>query len=478
MPARRRTWRSKPCRCEVTAAPDPQTADAQEYGLPPGFVQGIEEALDDHRLAEVEERLAPLHSADLAALLEALHPDDRRIVVGLIRVQLTTDAEALAWLNEDVRQEVLDLLGPQDVAAALQELDSDDALALIETLDQGERDAVLANVPAEERRVLLEGLDFPEYSAGRLMQRELVSVPDYWTVGKTIDWLRTAEDLPDEFYSLFLVDVHGNPSGQLPLSRFLRGRRPAKLADLGLEGIHPIPAEMDQEEVALLFRRYAMVSAPVVDRNGKLLGVITLDDVVDVIDEEAEQDIFRLGGIGEQSDLYRDVAATTRSRFSWLFVNLLTAVLASSVIGLFEDVISRVVALAVLMPIVASMGGNAGTQTLTVAVRALAMRELTDSNAARILWKEVLVGVINGLLFAAIAGGVVWLWFGDPRLAVVIGAAMIINLLAAAFSGTVIPLAMQRFGIDPAVSSAVFLTTVTDVVGFFAFLGLAALILL
>jgi len=478
MPGRRRTWRSKPCRCEVTAAPDGQTADAQEYGLPPGFVQEIEQALDDHRLAEVEERLAPLHSADLAALLEALHPDDRRVVVGLIRIQLTTDAEALAWLNEDVRQEVLDLLGPQDVAAALQELDSDDALALIETLDEGERDAVLANIPAEERRVLLEGLDFPEYSAGRLMQRELVSVPDYWTVGKTIDWLRTAEDLPDEFYSLFLVDLHGNPRGQLPLSRFLRGRRPAKLAELELEDIHPIPAEMDQEEVALLFRRYGMVSAPVVDGNGKLLGVITLDDVVDVIDEEAESDIFRLGGIGEQSDLYRDVAATTRSRFSWLFVNLLTAVLASSVIGLFEDVISKVVALAVLMPIVASMGGNAGTQTLTVAVRALAMRELTDSNAVRILWKEVLVGVINGLLFAAIAGGVVWLWFSDPRLAVVIGAAMVINLLAAAFSGTVIPLAMQRFGIDPAVSSAVFLTTVTDVVGFFAFLGLAALILL
>ncbi|MGL4960150.1 MAG: magnesium transporter [Inquilinus sp.] len=462
----------------MTAAPDGQTADAQEYGLPPGFVQGIEEALDDHRLAEVEERLAPLHSADLAALLEALHPDDRRVVVGLIRIQLTTDAEALAWLNEDVRQEVLDLLGPQDVAAALQELDSDDALALIETLDEGERDAVLANIPAEERRVLLEGLDFPEYSAGRLMQRELVSVPDYWTVGKTIDWLRTADDLPDEFYSLFLVDLHGNPRGQLPLSRFLRGRRPAKLAELELEDIHPIPAEMDQEEVALLFRRYGMVSAPVVDGNGKLLGVITLDDVVDVIDEEAESDIFRLGGIGEQSDLYRDVAATTRSRFSWLFVNLLTAVLASSVIGLFEDVISKVVALAVLMPIVASMGGNAGTQTLTVAVRALAMRELTDSNAVRVLWKEVLVGAVNGLLFAAIAGGVVWLWFGDPRLALVIGAAMIINLLAAAFSGAVIPLAMQRFGIDPAVSSAVFLTTVTDVVGFFAFLGLAALILL
>ncbi|WP_225767023.1 magnesium transporter [Inquilinus sp. Marseille-Q2685] len=464
----------------MTAAPegDKAPAEAQEYGLPPGFVQEIEEALDDHRLAEVEERLAPLHSADLAALLEALHPDDRRVVVGLIRVQLTTDAEALAWLNEDVRQEVLDLLGPQDVAAALQELDSDDALALIETLDEGGRDAVLANIPAEERRLLLEGLDFPEYSAGRLMQRELVAVPDYWTVGKTIDWLRTAEDLPDEFYSLFLVDAHGLPTGQLPLSRFLRGRRPAKLAELGLEDIHPIPAEMDQEEVALLFRRYGMVSAPVVDRNGKLLGVITLDDVVDVIDEEAEEDIFRLGGIGEQSDLYRDVAATTRSRFSWLFVNLLTAVLASSVIGLFEDTISKVVALAVLMPIVASMGGNAGTQTLTVAVRALAMRELTDSNAVRILWKEVLVGTINGLLFAAIAGGVVWLWFADPRLAVVIGAAMIINLLAAAFSGTVIPLALQRFGVDPAVSSGVFLTTVTDVVGFFAFLGLAALILL
>lgn len=453
-------------------------ADPQDYGLPPGFVQEIEAALDEHRLDAVEERLAPLHSADLAILLEALHPDDRRVVVGLIRTQLTTDAEALAWLNEDVREEVLDLLGPQDVAAAVRELDSDDALALIETLDEGDRREVLANIPAEERRVLLEALDFPEYSAGRLMQRELVSVPDYWTVGKAIDWLRSADGLPDDFYSLFLVDLHGRPSGQLPLSQLLRGQRPAKLAELGLEDIHPIPATMDQEEVALLFRRYGMVSAPVVDRDGKLLGVITLDDVVDVIDEEAEEDIFRLGGIGGHSDLYRDVATTTRSRFSWLFVNLLTAVLASGVIGLFEGTISQVVALAVLMPIVASMGGNAGTQTLTVAVRALAMRELTDGNAVRVLWKEVLVGVINGLLFAAIAGGVVWLWFGDPRLAAVIGAAMIINLVAAAFSGTVIPLALQRFGVDPAVSSGVFLTTVTDVVGFFAFLGLAALVLL
>jgi magnesium transporter len=311
------------------------------------------------------------------------------------------------------------------------------------------------------------------------MQRELVAVPDYWTVGKAIDWLRAEPDLPDEFFSLFIVDSARRPMGQVSLSQVLRSKRPVRLADLVAgEEVHTIPATMDQEEVTHLFRRSGFVSAPVVDDEGKLVGVITLDDVVDVIDEEAEEDIFRLGGVGEGTDLYRDVATTTRSRFSWLFVNLITALLASSVISLFESTIHAVVALAVLMPIVASMGGNAGTQTLTIAVRALAMRELTGDNARRVLWKEVLVGTINGLLFAVIAGGVAWLWFDDLDLGLVIAAAMIVNLVAAALAGTLIPLGLARLKVDPAVASGVFLTTVTDVIGFFAFLGLAWLVIL
>jgi magnesium transporter len=448
-------------------------------GLPAGFVREVAEAIDDERLADVSARVEGLHPADLATLLEALRPAERRTLVDLIRSHLRDSGEVLAWLNDDVREEVLDILGPADIAAAVSDLDSDDALLVIEDLDAEDREQVLAALTPEDRVALEAGLEFPESSAGRLMQRELVAVPDYWTVGKAIDWLRGEEDLPDEFFSLFIVDAERRPVGQVSLSQVLRSKRPVRLADLvGGEEIHTIPAAMDQEEVTHLFRRSGLVSAPVVDDAGKLVGVITLDDVVDVIDEEAEEDIFRLGGVGEGTDLYRDVATTTRSRFSWLFINLITALLASSVISLFEATIQAVVALAVLMPIVASMGGNAGTQTLTIAVRALAMRELTGDNARRVLWKEVLVGTINGLLFAVIAGGIAWLWFDDVGLGLVIAAAMVVNLIAAALAGTLIPLGLNRLKVDPAVASGVFLTTVTDVVGFFAFLGLAWLVIL
>ncbi len=459
----------------------PPVADGREseFGLPAGFVRDIEEAIDEARFEAVAATLEPLHPSDLAAVLEALRPEDRRTVIGLIRGHLRDDGEVLVWLNDDVRGEVLEILGSVDTAAAVAELDSDDALVVIGSLDEAQREQVLANLPQAVRLVLEEGLDFPESSAGRLMQRELVAVPDYWTVGKTIDWLReAAEDLPDDFYVLFIVDAKRRPQGQIRLSDLVRSRRPVRLADLVADTeVRTIPADLDQEEVALLFRRFGLVSAPVVDGDGKLIGVVTVDDIVDVIDEEAEEDIFRLGGIAEGSDLYRDVAATTRSRFTWLGLNLMTALLTSSVIGLFETTIQQVVALAVLMPIVASMGGNAGTQTLTVAVRGLAMRELTDDNARRVMWKEVLVGSINGIVFALIIGGVAWAWFGKRDLGLVIGAAMVLNLMVAALAGTLIPLGLQRLRVDPAVASPVFLTAITDVVGFFTFLGLAWLIL-
>ncbi|MEO3433662.1 magnesium transporter [Inquilinus sp. CAU 1745] len=453
-----------------------ETTDATPV-IDDAFIERITQSLDEGAIDEVERELAVLHSADLADLLEHLHPEDRATIVGIIKPTLKLDAEVLTHLDEEIRSQVFELLTPGEIAAALAELDSDDALTLIEGLEEEEREEILAALPVRRRLLVEEGLTFPEYSAGRLMQREYIAVPMFWTVGRTIDYLRAAEDLPDDFFLIFSVDPMHRPTGAVPLSRVLRSKRSVKIADLVQDEVRPIAATTDQEEVAYMFRQYGLVSAPVVDDSGRLIGVVTVDDVVDVIDEEAEDDLLKLGGVAED-DFYSAVLDTSRSRFSWLGLNLLTAILASGVIAIFEGTIEQIVALAVLMPIVASMGGNAGTQTLTVAVRALAMKELSASNARRVIGKELLVGSINGLAFAIIAGGITAVWFGDPTLALVIGAAMIINLVIAALSGTLIPLALDRFRIDPAVASGVFLTTVTDVVGFFAFLGLAAWVLI
>jgi magnesium transporter len=309
------------------------------------------------------------------------------------------------------------------------------------------------------------------------MQREVVVVPASWTVGQTIDFMRSAQNLPDDFYDLFVVDPKHKCQGAVPISRVLRARRAATIAEVMETDVRPIPFTMDQEEVAYLFRQYGLVSTPVVDDSGRVIGMITVDDIVHVIDEEAEDDLMKLAGLGE-SDLYGRVFATAKSRATWLTVNLGTAVLASLVIGLFEATLSQAVALAVLMPIVASMGGNAGMQTLTVAVRALAMKDLSATNALRFIGKESLVGLSNGVLFAVLTGAVAWLWFGRADIGFIIGLAMIVNMLVAGLSGTLIPLALDKLKIDPAVASAVFLTTITDVVGFFAFLGLAALFIL
>ncbi len=449
------------------------------YGLSDELLAEVETALHDQRLEHVEALVGPLHSADVADLLEHLHPDDRRTVIGIIRPHLELDAEMLTYLDEEVRDEILALLDPSEIADALTELDSDDALGLIEGLDEDKREQVLDLLPLRARMLVEEGLTFPEYSAGRLMQREVVAVPMFWTVGKLVDYLRTAETVPEDFYLVYIVDPMHRPKGALLLSRMMRCKRSARLLDLidPEDELRLIPATQDQEEVAFLFRQYGLVAAPVVDEAGRLIGNVTVDDVVNVIDEEAEDDLLKLGGV-QTDDLYRAVLGTIRSRFSWLGVNLVTAVLASGVIAIFEGTIDQVVALAVLMPIVASMGGNAGTQTLTVAVRGIAMKQLTGRTARRVVWKESIVGLINGLLFALIVGVVASLWFGQWMLGVVIGLAMVITLLAAGLSGTVIPLALERMKVDPAVASAVFLTTVTDVIGFFAFLGLAAWILL
>jgi len=388
----------------------------------------------------------------------------------------------LSELDETEREDVVNALGVKEVASALSELDSDDAVFVLEEMDAAQQQLYLEHVNEEDRSLIEQGLSYPEDSAGRLMQREVVTVPSQWNVGQCIDYIRRRADsgddeLPSVFYDIFAVDGEDHPVGAVSLSRLLSTRRQVPVAEVMEEDMHVINVATDQEDVAFLFRQRDLVSAPVVDDSGKLVGAITVDDVVDVIHEEHEEDIMRMGGVIED-DLYRAAVSTARARFSWLVVNLLTAILASVVIGLFDATIQQTVALAVLMPIVASLGGNAGTQTLTVTVRALATKELTGANAYRVITKEVIVGIFNGVLFAVLSGLVAWGWFGSPVLGGVIAAAMVINMVIAGLAGASIPIILERAGADPAIASSVFLTTVTDVVGFFAFLGLAALVLI
>jgi len=387
------------------------------------------------------------------------------------------DPDTLTYLEEDLLEETLAAIGAETAARAIIEMDSDDAIDIIEELDDEERDSILASMPAAERLIVEEGLSYPEDSAGRMMQREVVVAPAHWTVGQTIDFMRGQDDLPEEYYSIMIIDPARRVLGQVRLSRLLGKQRPVRLSEIMETVAQQIPATMDQEEVAILFRRYALVSAAVIDDQGRLVGMITVDDVVDVIDEEAEEDLMALAGVSDVS-IRSTLMETLQARLSWLMVNLLTAVAASIVIGLFEDTIQRIVALAVLMPIVASMGGNAGTQTVTVAVRALALRQLSRATIMGFVLRELSVGFINGLIFAITAGLVSYFWFGDMSLALVMAVAMLANLVIAGVSGTAIPLTLTRFGVDPAVASSVFITTVTDVVGFMTFLGLAAYFLL
>jgi magnesium transporter len=436
----------------------------------------IREALEADSPQRIRELLISVHAADIADLLERFAPDDRLRVIDTIRLDF--DPDVLAELDDAVREEVIEHIGVEETAAVVAEMDTDDAVQVIEELDEPEQQELLAEMSDSDRVLIEEALTYPEDSAGRMMQRELVAVPPYWTVGQTIDYMREhadqdESDLPETFYDIFVVDPGHRPIGTIQLSKLLRTKRPVMVAEIMAEDMERIPASMDQEDVAFMFRQRDLVSAPVIDDGERLVGAITIDDVVDVIHEE---DIMRLGGVRED-DLYDAAIETTRSRFSWLFVNLITAVLASIVISFFEGTIDQIVALAVLMPIVASMGGNAGTQAMTVAVRALAMKELTPTNSLRLIGKEILVGWINGVLFAILIGFIAWYWFNNPLLGAVIAVAMVVNLVVAAAAGTTIPLLLERVGVDPAIASAVFLTTVTDVVGFAAFLGLAAIFL-
>ncbi len=458
------------------APDDSEPNDGSEaYPLSPDFVAQVGEALEAGDAAAVLALVEPLHEADIADLIGLISPEERpRLIAALGPV---FNPEVLSELDETVRAELLETAKPAELAAAVAQLDTDDAVDILEELDEDKRQEVLDVLPAEERTAVEEGLSYPEESAGRLMRRELVAVPQFWTVGQTIDHLRESDDLPDDFHEIFVVDPRYHPVGAIPLNRIMRAKRPVAVAEIMETEPDLIPATMDQEEVAHIFKQYNLLSAPVVDGSGRLAGVITVDDVVDVIQEEAEEDILRMAGVSD-AGLNESVRDVSKTRLLWLSVNLGTAVLASWVISLFDVTIEKLVALAVLMPIVASMGGNAGHQTMTVAVRALATRELMPANALRVVKREVLVGLINGILLALIIGVVAGVWFSSPLLGFVLGWALVINFFVAGLCGVLIPIGLQRLGVDPAVASSVFLTTVTDVVGFFSFLGLAAWILL
>lgn len=447
---------------------------AHERGAAPTaeLVRAVTDALEGDNKEKVRVLVAEVHGPDLADLIELLGPQER---VGLIQTLGSDfDYKVLTEVDEKVRDQISAAL-PRDVLAkAVSDLDSDDAAYVIGGLTESEQKEILDRLPQSERAALQRNLLYPEETAGRLMQADFVTVAPFWTVGQVIDFMRETEDLPETFSEIFVVDPVFHLLGSLDLSRLLRTKRKVPVEKIMDTERHLVLAAADQEEVARQFERYDLMAAPVVDKNERLVGVITVDDVVDVIEQEADEDAKLLAGVGDErlSDSVRQV---TGPRFAWLFVNLLTAILASAVIKFFDATIEHMVALAVLMPIVASMGGNAGTQTMTVTVRALAMRELGPANIARVVIRETAVGLINGFLFAMLLALVAYFWFGTDQLGAVIAVAMVVNLLAAALAGILIPLTLYRMGFDPAVASTVFVTTVTDVVGFFSFLGLATL---
>ncbi len=453
---------------------DPRSLRDEDGDLNLAFVELVTQAITARDTARVLELAGDLHEADLGGLLEALDHDDRPRLIELMGREF--DFAALTEVDDKVREEILDELPTETVVEGMSELESDDAVAILEDLDKEDQAEILEAMSPMDRANLRRSLDYPERSAGRLMQTTVLTAPPFWTVGQMLDHIHEAvdDDLPDSFFEVFIVDPTHHLEGNVFLDKLVRARRSAQLVEL-MQERHSVHVEEDQEEVARVFERYNLVSAPVVDDDGRLVGVITIDDIVDVIEEEAEEDIKALGGVSAGEDLSSTVLWITRSRFTWLFVNLVTAFLASSVIGMFEGQVEKMVALAVLVPIVASQGGNAATQTMTVAVRALATRELSANNASRVAIREVSVGLLNGVAFGILTGIGAGIWFASTGIGIVIGLAMVANLVCGALGGILIPLTLDKLGYDPAVSSGAFVTTVTDVVGNFAFLGIATL---
>ena len=467
---------------ERTAALDPDVIEDHEaldedYVLTAAFVEKVVDAADDGDGMRLRSLLEDLHPADVADLMGFLTVEHRAVVVLWLPPELL--AETLPELDDGIREEVLERVPNATLAEALQELDSDDAAAVVEDLEDDQREKVLAAMPATDRAAIESSLGYAEDTAGRLMQREVMAAPQFWTVGDTIDHVRAqGEDLPELFFDIYVVDPLNRPVGGIPISGLLRASRSVKLSDL-MEPVNEIAADTDQEEVAYVFEKYHLISAPVIDAAGRLVGQITVDDIVNIIQEENREDILRLAGVADE-DRGSSVPEIVRSRVPWLAINLFTAVIGASVIGVFEGTIQQIVALAVLMPIVSAIGGNAGTQALTVTVRALATRELNSSNAPRTFVRELVVGMANGLILAPIIGLATALWFRDEdwKIGLVIGTAMVLNLIVAATIGVLTPLTLSKLKFDPAVSSAVFVTATTDFFGFLIFLGLATLVLL
>jgi len=458
----------------MTDAPAGNTILRNEDGsIDAGYLEAIKEAIGAGDVAALQDLAGALHEADTGDLIEALEPDERPLFVSLLGEAF--DFTALTEVDDTVRSEILEALPTETVAEGVRELDSDDAAYILEDLTKDEQVEILEHLEPPERVALQKILDYPENSAGRRMQTEFIAVPASWTVGHAIDYMRETVDLPDRFYELYVLGGDGKLLGAVALDRLLRAKRPEPLVSLMDPDRRRVRATEDQEDVARLFEHYNLVAAPVIDGDDRLVGVITFDDVVDVIAEEAEEDIMALGGVAGDEELSDSVWTIVRSRFPWLLTNLCLALISVWVISRFEASIAQMVALAILMPIVASMGGNAGTQTMTVTVRALATRDLSGSRALRVIRREVLVGLANGLGFAVILGAIAAIAFGVSDLGIVIGLAVVCVLTAAALGGIVIPLMLTRFGVDPAVASGPFVTTTTDVIGFFTFLGIATL---
>ena len=454
-----------------TRPPEEETREPEpSYGIDDELIRNVREALDEQREEAALAQASELHAADQADLLEQLSPDHRRTLLEALRPAF--DPEVLTYLDEELRGRVIDELGHKEVGAAIAQLDTDDAVEVLSDLDPDEQLALLRALPVQDRAAIEQGLTYPEDSAGRLMQRELVAIPEFWTVGQTIDYLRAKPDLPDEFYDLYIVNPRFEPVGSIPLSRVLRSKRGVLLTELRMKELHLLPVDMDQEEVGFRFQQYNLVSAPVVDEHGRLLGVITVDDVVDVIHEEAEEDLLKLGGVGDAS-IFTSPWRSSRQRVPWLLLSLISATIGASVIHHFEASIEQLVALAVLMPVIVALGGNAGVQTLAVVVRALAVKELTRSNALKVVFKEIGVGGLNSTVLMLVGGALTLLWFGSIDLALLFGASIMVTILAAALIGVSIPLLLDRLGFDPAIASSVFVTPTIDAIGFFAFLGLA-----
>ena len=435
------------------------------------FIKIIEEKIKLNDSQFIDNSLKELHPSDSADIIENLSIENRSKLIELEGFNI--EPEIFVELNESIQSEILLLLSINSIANLLKKLESDDAITILENIDQSKKDSVLNLLPPQDRFLLEEGLGYPEDSAARIMQREFTAIPSNWAVGQTIDYLRESKNLPDEFLEIFIVDTDFKPIGTVPSSKVLRTPRDNKMNSIMREMQVLIPVNMDQEEVGHTFENYNLTSAGVVDKNNKLVGMITSDDILTIVKEEAEEDVLRLAGVGDE-EITDGIFKKTKRRFNWLLLNLFTAFLATWVISIFGATIEQMVALAFLMPIVASMGGNAGMQTLAVTIRAIATQKLSTTNISKTVSKEFAIGILNGIIFAIISSVIVFLWFKDLNLSIIIGVSMTLNMIVAGLFGILVPVTLKKFKVDPAISSSVFVTTITDVIGFLSFLGVGA----